>query len=60
MRDFDKDTKHPSATSSYIVCNKCIVDSSFVHREVVIHMPVQSSTKVSQQVAEKRIVSHKY
>jgi len=47
MHNFDKETKHPSATSSYIVCNSYIINSSFVHREMVIHMPAQSSAEVS-------------
>jgi len=60
MHNFNKDTKHPLVTSSYIVRNKYIIYSSFMHREVVIHTPVQSSAKGSQQVAEKHIISHKY
>jgi len=45
--NFNKETKHPSITSSYIVCNSYIINSSFVHREMVIHTPAWSSAKVS-------------
>jgi len=51
MCDFDKETKHPSAKYSGILCDNYIVNSGFVHREVVIHMPAWSSTEVSWHVA---------
>jgi hypothetical protein len=52
VHDFDKYTKQPSATFGCMKCNNNIINSSYVTRKVVFHMPMRSTAEVSQRGAK--------